>query len=113
IRATRFLLATGRRRIRDRSDDGHNPRRCAGKPPHCRRWFHRNGGSGRRLSDGSEVSRRLFFSHRSDEQAHGKALRALSVEPLLDLKMRLGEGTGAALAMPILEASAKLLCEMA
>ena len=54
-----------------------------------------------------------FFSHRSDEQAHGKALRALRVEPLLDLKMRLGEGTGAALAMPILEASAKLLCEMA
>ena len=54
-----------------------------------------------------------FFSHRSDERAHGKALRALRVEPLLDLKMRLGEGTGAALAMPILEASAKLLCEMA
>jgi nicotinate-nucleotide--dimethylbenzimidazole phosphoribosyltransferase len=54
-----------------------------------------------------------FFSHRSDEQAHGKALRALRVEPLLDLKMRLGEGTGAALAMPILEASIKLLCEMA
>lgn len=54
-----------------------------------------------------------FFSHRSDEHAHGKALRALRVEPLLDLKMRLGEGTGAALAMPILEASAKLLCEMA
>lgn len=54
-----------------------------------------------------------FFSHRSDEQAHGKALRALRVEPLLDVKMRLGEGTGAALAMPILEASAKLFCEMA
>jgi nicotinate-nucleotide--dimethylbenzimidazole phosphoribosyltransferase len=54
-----------------------------------------------------------FFSHRSDEQAHGKALRALGVEPLLDLKMRLGEGTGAALAMPILEAAAKVLCEMA
>jgi nicotinate-nucleotide--dimethylbenzimidazole phosphoribosyltransferase len=54
-----------------------------------------------------------FFSHRSDEQAHGKALRALGVEPLLDLKMRLGEGTGAALAMPILEAAAKLLSEMA
>ena len=54
-----------------------------------------------------------FFSHRSDEQAHGKALRALDVEPLLDLKMRLGEGTGAALAIPILEAAAKVLCEMA
>jgi len=54
-----------------------------------------------------------FFSHRSGEQAHGKALEALKVEPLLDLKMRLGEGTGAALAMPILEAAAKILCEMA
>ncbi|MFZ0502329.1 MAG: nicotinate-nucleotide--dimethylbenzimidazole phosphoribosyltransferase [Chthoniobacterales bacterium] len=54
-----------------------------------------------------------FFSHRSDEQAHGKALRALGVEPLLDLKMRLGEGTGAALAMPVLDAAAKVLCEMA
>ena len=54
-----------------------------------------------------------FFSHRSDEQAHGKALRALQVEALLDLKMRLGEGTGAALAMPILEAAAKVFCEMA
>jgi nicotinate-nucleotide--dimethylbenzimidazole phosphoribosyltransferase len=54
-----------------------------------------------------------FFSHRSDENAHGKALSALGVEPLLDLKMRLGEGTGAALAMPILEAAAKLLSEMA
>ena len=54
-----------------------------------------------------------FFSHRSGEQAHGKALEALKVEPLLDLKMRLGEGTGAALAMPILEAAAKIFCEMA
>ena len=54
-----------------------------------------------------------FFSHRSSEQAHGKALEALKVEPLLDLKMRLGEGTGAALAMPILEAATKIFCEMA
>jgi nicotinate-nucleotide--dimethylbenzimidazole phosphoribosyltransferase len=54
-----------------------------------------------------------FFSHRSGEQAHGKTLELLNVEPLLDLKMRLGEGTGAALAMPILEAAAKILCEMA
>jgi len=54
-----------------------------------------------------------FFSHRSDEQAHGKTLAALGVEPLLDLGLRLGEGTGAALAMPILEAATKILCEMA
>jgi nicotinate-nucleotide--dimethylbenzimidazole phosphoribosyltransferase len=54
-----------------------------------------------------------FFSHRSDEQAHGNTLKALGVEPILDLKMRLGEGTGAALAMYLLEASAKILCEMA
>jgi nicotinate-nucleotide--dimethylbenzimidazole phosphoribosyltransferase len=54
-----------------------------------------------------------FFSHRSDEQAHGNTLKALRVEPILDLRMRLGEGTGAALAMYLLEASAKILCEMA
>ncbi len=54
-----------------------------------------------------------FFSHRSDEQAHGDTLKALGVEPILDLKMRLGEGTGAALAMHLLEASARILCEMA
>ena len=54
-----------------------------------------------------------FFSHRSDEQAHGNTLKALRVEPILDLKLRLGEGTGAALAMHLLEASAKILCEMA
>ena len=54
-----------------------------------------------------------FFSHRSDEQAHGNTLKALDVEPILDLKMRLGEGTGAALAMHLLDASAKILCTMA
>jgi nicotinate-nucleotide--dimethylbenzimidazole phosphoribosyltransferase len=54
-----------------------------------------------------------FFSHRSEERGHRRALELLGVEPLLDLKMRLGEGTGAALAMPILEASVKILSEMA
>lgn len=54
-----------------------------------------------------------FFSHRSNEQAHGNILKALGVEPILDLGMRLGEGTGAALSMHILEASTKILCEMA
>jgi nicotinate-nucleotide--dimethylbenzimidazole phosphoribosyltransferase len=54
-----------------------------------------------------------FFSHRSEEAAHGAALSALGAEPLLDLKMRLGEGTGAALAMHLMEAATKVLCEMA
>jgi nicotinate-nucleotide--dimethylbenzimidazole phosphoribosyltransferase len=40
-------------------------------------------------------------------------LEHLGAEPILSLKLRLGEGTGAALAMPIIEAAAKLLCEMA
>jgi nicotinate-nucleotide--dimethylbenzimidazole phosphoribosyltransferase len=61
-------------------------------------------------SNSKEVS---FFSHRSEERGHGRALEVLGVEPLLNLQMRLGEGTGAALAMPILDASAKILSEMA
>jgi nicotinate-nucleotide--dimethylbenzimidazole phosphoribosyltransferase len=54
-----------------------------------------------------------FFSHRSNERAHGAMLETLGVEPLLDFDLRLGEGTGAALAMPILAASARIMCEMA
>ncbi|MBV9672490.1 MAG: nicotinate-nucleotide--dimethylbenzimidazole phosphoribosyltransferase [Verrucomicrobia bacterium] len=54
-----------------------------------------------------------FFSHQSAEAAHARVLAALEVAPILNLGMRLGEGTGAALAMPILEAAAKILAEMA
>ena len=54
-----------------------------------------------------------FFSHRSNERAHGVMLETLGVDPLLDFDLRLGEGSGAALAMPLLTASAKILCEMA
>jgi nicotinate-nucleotide--dimethylbenzimidazole phosphoribosyltransferase len=54
-----------------------------------------------------------FFAHRSDERAHGAVLAALGADPLIDLGMRLGEGTGAALAMHLIEAAAKLMCEMA
>ena len=54
-----------------------------------------------------------FFSHRSDEQGHGAALQALGVEPLLSLKMRLGEGTGALLLMPLLDAAAAIVRDMA
>jgi nicotinate-nucleotide--dimethylbenzimidazole phosphoribosyltransferase len=55
----------------------------------------------------------LFASHRSTEPGHDALLKLLGLEPFLELDMRLGEGTGAALAMPLLEASAKLLKEMA
>lgn len=55
----------------------------------------------------------LFFSHRSAEAGHAIFLDAFQTEPLLDLGLRLGEGTGAALAMNIIEASIKLYNEMA
>jgi nicotinate-nucleotide--dimethylbenzimidazole phosphoribosyltransferase len=55
----------------------------------------------------------LFASHLSSEPGHAALLKLLGLEPILQLNMRLGEGTGAALAMPILEASVKLLKEMA
>jgi len=55
----------------------------------------------------------LWAGHRSPEPGHQIALNALGLDPLLDLNMRLGEGTGAALAMGIVEASLKILKEMA
>jgi nicotinate-nucleotide--dimethylbenzimidazole phosphoribosyltransferase len=51
--------------------------------------------------------------HRSAEPAHGPALAALGLEPLLDLGMRLGEGSGALVALPVLSAAATLLAETA
>lgn len=53
-----------------------------------------------------------IFAHRSTERGHNLALGALGVRPLLDLDMRLGEGTGAALAWPLLQAACVMLCEM-
>lgn len=55
----------------------------------------------------------FIASHRSVEPGHRAALQALELEPLLDLSLRLGEGTGAALAFGIIDASLKLLSEMA
>lgn len=55
----------------------------------------------------------LIASHRSVEPGHQIILNALGLEPLLDLQMRLGEGTGAALAFFLIEASLRLLSEMA
>jgi nicotinate-nucleotide--dimethylbenzimidazole phosphoribosyltransferase len=55
----------------------------------------------------------LFAGHRSQEPGHQVLLAHLQIEPILDLDMRLGEGTGAVLAMPILEAAMHLFLEMA
>jgi nicotinate-nucleotide--dimethylbenzimidazole phosphoribosyltransferase len=55
----------------------------------------------------------LIASHRSPEPGHAVALDALGLEPLLDLGLRLGEGSGAALALPLLHASVAILREMA
>lgn len=52
-------------------------------------------------------------AHRSQEPGHRAALRHLGKEPLLDLQMRLGEGTGAALAMTLIQASQRILTEVA
>src|SRR5215203_5714510 len=55
----------------------------------------------------------LVFSHRSAETGHDRALAALGARPLLDLGMRLGEGTGSALAFSVVKAAAAILREMA
>jgi nicotinate-nucleotide--dimethylbenzimidazole phosphoribosyltransferase len=55
----------------------------------------------------------LFAGHRSAEPAHALVLRELGLEPLLDLRLRLGEGSGAALALPLIEAVGRLHREMA
>jgi nicotinate-nucleotide--dimethylbenzimidazole phosphoribosyltransferase len=51
--------------------------------------------------------------HRSTEPAHALALRQLELEPIIDMRMRLGEGTGAAVALPIVRAAVAALASMA
>jgi len=55
----------------------------------------------------------LFFGHRSAEGGYGLVLEKLGVRPIVDFGMRLGEGTGAALAMSVIEAALALFHEMA
>lgn len=54
-----------------------------------------------------------FAGHRSAEPGHALALAHLGLRPLVDLELRLGEGTGAALALPLVQAAARALGEMA
>ncbi|MEI8140817.1 MAG: nicotinate-nucleotide--dimethylbenzimidazole phosphoribosyltransferase [bacterium] len=55
----------------------------------------------------------VFFSHLSEEAGHRIVMNAIGVKPILDLNMRLGEGTGGALAMTIIQAALKMMAEMA
>jgi nicotinate-nucleotide--dimethylbenzimidazole phosphoribosyltransferase len=55
----------------------------------------------------------MIAAHRSPEPGHAVILAELRLEPLLDLGLRLGEGSGAALALPLLDAAIAILDEMA
>src|SRR6266508_1683584 len=55
----------------------------------------------------------IFIAHRSQEAGHDALIEFIGRRPLLDLQMRLGEGTGAALAMRLIGSAARLLGEMA
>ena len=54
-----------------------------------------------------------LFAHRSGERGHTLLLEHLGAQPVLDLGMRLGEGSGAALAWPLLQSACALLRDMA
>ena len=61
----------------------------------------------------SHVKEYLIAGHCSEEPGHRFLLRHIGISPLLRLNMRLGEGTGAVLAMPIVESALRLYAEMA
>ena len=65
-----------------------------------------------RLLD-SRITEACIFSHCSGESGHAKMLEYLDAEPLLNLGMRLGEGTGAAMAWPLVQSAVNFLQEMA
>lgn len=60
-----------------------------------------------------EIKSHAIFCHLSDEAGHKHLLNYLEAEPLINLKMRLGEGTGCAIAYPLIESAVKFLNEMA
>ncbi|WP_404441915.1 nicotinate-nucleotide--dimethylbenzimidazole phosphoribosyltransferase [Sutcliffiella horikoshii] len=60
-----------------------------------------------------EVKGYLFIGHQSMEAGHKHAIMLLEKKPILNLGLRLGEGTGAALAFPVLEAATNIVKEMA
>lgn len=65
------------------------------------------------VKDDPAIADNLIYAHVSEEPGHRLVLQALDIIPLLDLGMRLGEGTGALLAWPLVKAAAAMLNEMA
>jgi nicotinate-nucleotide--dimethylbenzimidazole phosphoribosyltransferase len=59
------------------------------------------------------VLQRCVFAHQSDESGHARMLAHLKAQPLLKLDLRLGEGSGAALAWPLLQSACVFLRDMA
>ena len=64
-----------------------------------------------RLAPG--VAQYAIFAHHSVEPGHAHLLKLLNAKPLLDMGMRLGEGSGAALAYPLLQSACAIINEMA
>lgn len=62
---------------------------------------------------GKEILKNCIFTHTSGEQGHAKMLDFLGVKPILNLGMRLGEGTGCALAYPLIQSAVNFLNDMA
>ena len=61
----------------------------------------------------SAIRSYLYFAHQSAEIGHEMLLESLDANPLIGCGMRLGEGTGALTAFPMLEAAVVLHCQMA
>jgi len=61
----------------------------------------------------AECANWFIYSHQSDEQGHKLILKALNAEPLINLNMRLGEGSGAAIAIPLLRQACAIHSNMA